>query len=103
MLLTDLGRAVPRRRVYRQATLPRAITWTEVERVLAVPDRRAPIRKRDYAMLLLLATYGLRARELAALQLDDLDWHSARIHVTARKNGHSTLYPLSAAGVRCLR
>lgn len=95
--MTDLSRAVPRRRVYRQATLPRAITWSEVERVLAVPDRRAPIGKRDYAMLLLLATYGLRARELAALQLDDLDWHRAQIHVTARKNGHSTRYPLSAA------
>src|SRR2546422_11712095 len=45
---------------------------------------------------LLLATYGLRAREVAALQLDDVDWHRAQIHVRARKNGHSTLYPLSA-------
>jgi len=95
MLSTDLSRAVPRRRAYRQASLPRAITWSEVERVLAVPDRRAPIGKRDYAMLLLLATYGLRARDVAALQLDDLDWHRAQIHVRARKNGHSTLYPLS--------
>jgi site-specific recombinase XerD len=96
VLSTDLSRAVPRRRAYRQARLPRAITWSEVERVLAVPDRRAPIGKRDYAMFLLLATYGLRAREVAALQLDDVDWHRAQLHVGARKNGHSTLYPLSA-------
>ncbi len=96
VLSTDLSRAVPRQRVYRQASLPRAITWSEVERVLAVPDRRAPVGKRDYAILLLLATYGLRAREVAALQLDDVDWHRAQLHVGARKNGHSTLYPLSA-------
>jgi site-specific recombinase XerD len=96
VLSTDLSRAVLRRRAYRQASLPRAITWSEVERVLAVPDRRAPVGKRDYAMLLLLATYGLRARDVAALQLDDVDWRRAQIHVRARKNGHSTLYPLSA-------
>jgi len=96
VLSADLSRAVPRRRAYGQASLPRAITWSEVERVLAVPDRRAPVGKRDYAMLLLLATYGLRAREVAALQLDDVDWRRAQIHVRARKNGHSTLYPLSA-------
>src|SRR5260370_938452 len=46
-------------------------------------------------MLLLLATYGLRARDVAALQLADVDWHRAQLHVRARKNGHSTLYPLS--------
>jgi integrase/recombinase XerD len=93
---TDLSRAVPRRRTYRQATLPRAITWADVQRVLAVPDRRAPVGKRDYAILLLLATYGLRAREVAALLLDDIDWRRAQLHVSARKNGHSSTYPLSA-------
>jgi integrase/recombinase XerD len=98
LIATDLSRAVPRRRGYRQATLPRAITRSEVEQVLAVVDRRTPIGKRDYAILLLLATYGLRAREVAALRLDDVDWHRAQIHITARKNGHSTIYPL-ATGV----
>jgi site-specific recombinase XerD len=98
LMATDLSRAVPRRRGYRQATLPRAITWGEVERVLAVADRRTPVGKRDYAILLLLATYGLRAKDVASLRLDDVDWPRAQIHVRARKNGHSTLYPL-ATGV----
>ena len=95
ILPMDLSRAVPRRRGYRQATLPRAITWGEVERVLAVVDRRTPVGKRDYAILLLLATYGLRAREVASLRLEDIDWPRAQMHVTARKNGHSTIYPLA--------
>jgi site-specific recombinase XerD len=90
---TDLSRVIPKRRAYRQAALPRAITWSEVERVLATVERRTPHGKRDYAMLLLLATYGLRAREVAALTLDD-----GQLHINARKNGHSTIYPL-ATGV----
>lgn len=98
LVATDLSCAVPRRRGYRQARLPRAITWDEVARVLAVVDRRTPVGKRDYAILLLLATYGLRARDVASLRLDDIDWPRAQLHVTARKNGHSTRYPL-AAGV----
>jgi integrase/recombinase XerD len=58
-------------------------------------DRRTPVGKRDYAILLLLATYGLRAREVASLRLEDIDWPRAQMHLTARTNGHSTIYPLA--------
>jgi integrase len=81
--------------VYRLAGLPRSITWDEVRRVLEVVDRRTPTGKRDYAILLLLVTYGLRAREVAALTLDDCDWRRERLRVPERKADHSTAYPLS--------
>jgi integrase len=58
-------------------------------------DRRTQTGKRDYAILLLLVTYGLRAHEVAALTLDDLDWSNSRMRVPERKAGHSTAYPLS--------
>jgi integrase len=45
--------------------------------------------------LLLLVTYGLRAREITALTMDDLDWRRERLRVPERKAGHSTAYPLS--------
>ena len=48
-------------------------------------------------MLLLLVTYGLRAREVAALTLDDIDWKRERLAVPERKAGHSTAFPLSAS------
>ncbi len=35
--------------------------------------------RRDYAILLLLVTYGLRGREVAALTLDDIDWKRERL------------------------
>ena len=44
----------------------------------------------------LLVTYGLRAREVAALTLDDIDWERERLLVPERKAGHCTAYPLSA-------
>jgi hypothetical protein len=58
-------------------------------------DRRTVVGRRDYAILLLLVTYGLRAREVAALTLDNLDWRHERLRVPERKAGHSTAYPLS--------
>jgi site-specific recombinase XerD len=96
VIATDLSRSVPRGRSYRQAAIPRAVASDDVQRVLDVVDRRSSIGKRDYALLLLLASYGLRAREIAAMQLEDLDWKQAQLRVPTRKGGHSTLYPLSA-------
>src|SRR5690606_29386809 len=46
--------------------------------------------------LLLLVTYGLRAREVAALTLDDIDWRNERLRIPERKADHSTAYPLSS-------
>jgi site-specific recombinase XerD len=80
---------------YRLADIPRSISWDEVRRMLEAVDRRAPLGKRDYAILLLLVTYGLRAREVAALTLDAIDWKRERLYVPERKAGHSTAYPLS--------
>jgi integrase len=47
-------------------------------------------------MMLLLTSYGMRSKEVAALQLDDIDWQQAQLHVSGRKGGHATIYPLSA-------
>lgn len=80
---------------YRLAHLPRSITAEEVQTSLDGIDRRTVLGRRDYAMLLLLVTYGLRAREVAALTLDDIEWRHDRLRIPARKAGHSTAYPLS--------
>jgi site-specific recombinase XerD len=92
----DLSCQIESPRRYRLASLPRSITWPEVHRMLETVDRRSPIGKRDYAILLLLVTYGLRAREVAALTLDEIDWKRERFQIRERKAGHSTVYPLSA-------
>jgi site-specific recombinase XerD len=96
ILASNLVPSVPRGRVYRQAAIPRAICWEDVELLLASVDRRSVLGKRDYAILVLLASYGLRSREIAAMQLDDFDWTHSQVSIPVRKGGHSTRYPLSA-------
>lgn len=98
----DLGAAVESPQAYRLATLPRSIPWDAVRRMLEGVDRRTAVGRRDYAILLLLVTYGLRAREVAALTLDDLDWKRDRLRIPERKAGHSTAYPLSPVVGRAL-
>jgi integrase/recombinase XerD len=80
---------------FRNSGIPRSIPWEQVERVLAGIDRRSVSGKRDYAMLLLLCMYGLRACEVASLTLDDIDWRRERLRVRDRKAGNSTTYPFS--------
>ena len=91
----DLSVVIEGPRTYRLSDVPRAITADDVGQVLGRIDRRARVGKRDYGMLVLMVVYGLRAREIAALTLDDLDWHASVIHVRARKAGHAAAYPLT--------
>lgn len=95
LVAANLSPSVESPRNYRLSGLPRSITWEEVGRVLEVVDRRSAGGRRDYAILLLLVTYGLRAHEVAALRLDDIDWKRERLRVPERKAGHSTAFPLS--------
>ncbi|MFN8583683.1 MAG: site-specific integrase [Gemmatimonadaceae bacterium] len=91
----DLSEAVGAPQTHRLSGIPRAVTWEDVRRMLAQVDRRTVVGRRDYAILVLLVTYGLRGREVAALTLDDVDWRNDRLRVPERKGGHSTAYPLS--------
>jgi site-specific recombinase XerD len=96
ILSKDLSNALEHPQTFRLSGIPRSITWDEVRQVLEGVDRRTATGKRDYALLVLLVTYGLRAREVAALTLDDIDWRNDRLRVPERKAAHSTAYPLSA-------
>ena len=97
VLASDLSKTVDRPRTYRLSDIPRSISPAEVSQVLACVDRSSTRGKRDYAALLLLGTYGLRSREIAALTLDHIDWKRERLSVPGRKGGHSTAFPLSSS------
>jgi integrase/recombinase XerD len=82
-------------RCFRGERLPRALPWTSVRALVCGIDRAAPKGRRDYAMMLMIATYGLRVSEIAALTLDDLSWRSQQILVPRPKVGAALLLPLT--------
>ena len=85
VLAGDLSGAVGWPQTYRLSSIPRSISWEQVNQVLAGVDRRTVAGRRDYAILLLLVTYGLRGREVAALTLDDIDWKRERLAVRSAR------------------
>ena len=87
--------AVPSVADLRDRTLPRGLERSVVKKLLAGCDRRTLVGRRDYAVLLLLSRLGLRAGEVAALELDDVDWRSGLLSVRGKGGRHDEL-PLPA-------
>jgi hypothetical protein len=82
-------------RLYRLEQLPRALPWETVQALLASIDQRTPIGVRDYTILLLIATYGLRVSEVAALTLDDLHWRDGWMRIPRCKTRSPLHLPLT--------
>lgn len=89
-----LAAAIPSPRQYLYAILPARATAEQVADVLACCQNGTPVGMRDHAVLLLLARLGLRAREVARLTLDDLDWHQGVLRVSAGKTQRDRVLPL---------
>jgi site-specific recombinase XerD len=69
-----LDRAVPNLTIYKRAALPSYLTPNEVRRLLKAPNRRTESGRRDYAMLLLIARYGVRLLSAKWLKFEEIDW-----------------------------
>jgi site-specific recombinase XerD len=90
----DLAGCVPAVPKWSLSTVPRFLPTREVEGVLKCCDRKSPVGRRNYVILLLLARLGLRAGEVVGLTVDDLDWSSGQITIRG-KGGTSATLPLS--------
>ncbi len=82
-------------RVYRGERLPRSLPWETVRAFLRAIDRSTPMGQRDYAMFLLIATYGLRTCEVTSLRLDDIRWRSSELLVSRSKTRSPLVLPLT--------
>jgi site-specific recombinase XerD len=91
----DLTGAVPTVRQWRQASVHSYLVPEEVEKVLRTCNRTTPIGRRDHAILLLLARLGLRAGEVIALELGDIQWRTGEILIRG-KGGVFERLPLLA-------
>ncbi len=95
VLTADLTAAVPAVAGWRNAGLPRALPAGQVAALLGSCDRETTVGLRDFAVLTLLARLGLRACEVAALELDDIVWRAGEV-VIRGKGGRSERMPLPA-------
>lgn len=89
----NLVHAVPSAPLWRQTSLPKYLERAQIATVLATCDRRTTVGRRNYAALLLMVRLGLRAGEVAAFTLDDIDWEAGEI-VVHGKGGTTDRLPL---------
>jgi integrase len=88
--------AVPIIHIPREERVPRGVPWADVERVLHAPDRATESGRRGYALVSLLAAYGLRIGQAMRLQLSDVHWSTGTICFAAQKGGKPLRLPLTA-------
>jgi len=93
VLERSLAGAVPSVAGWRLSGLPKRLEPGEVDALLASCDRSRVIGLRDLAILTVLARLGLRAGEVAALSLEDIDWRAGELIVRG-KGARSERLPL---------
>lgn len=95
---TDLSTAPLMSQARHRATVPRYLSPAEVDRLLDTCSLSTPAGRRNRAILILLVRLGLRAGEVAALELDDIRWRSGEIVVRGKGNVLDRLPLLSEVG-----
>lgn len=98
----DLASCVVSPRVRMAERPSRTLPWAQVRRIFRCIRRTQAPGKRDLAMLLMMAAYGLGAGEILSLRLDDVDWDSEVLHVRRPKTGVTVDLPLLPAVARAL-
>jgi len=96
ILATDLSHAVERPRLYRWSQPPQVLDSETVEHLLRSVDRSTAVGKRDYAILLLAARYGLRAADIRKLRFESIGWRDDRIVLLQSKTQRQLELPLLA-------
>jgi site-specific recombinase XerD len=81
----DLSECVPN--VRRPQPMPSIYSEDEIARLLAAVDTTAPNGKRDYAIIIIASQLGLRASDICALSMDNIDLQTKTIHLAQQKTG----------------
>lgn len=90
----NLEATVPKPNCRLAPELPGTWTAEDVDALMTAIDRANPTGKRDYAMLLMVARLGLRASDIKAMRISDLNWEERRISIVQHKTGVPLELPL---------
>jgi site-specific recombinase XerD len=91
----DLAAAVPCLRSYKLSGVPRGICESDALKTLRCIDRTTSTGRRDFAIIQMLHTYGVRSGQVRALRLADIHWRENRIRFPAHKGGKELIEPLT--------
>jgi site-specific recombinase XerD len=94
--------AVPTVAQWRLAAVPTHLTSEEIGRFLDAFDRHTSSGQRGYAMARCLSDIGLRASEVAAIQLDDLNWREGTLTIGRGKSRRADVLPLPVAAGKAI-
>jgi integrase/recombinase XerD len=86
--------SVPKLPTWQLSEVPRGIPWEDVEKLLLMPKRHTANGRRNYAILLLIASYGLRHYQARTLLLKNIKWKSGIIYFESCKGGRPLNLPL---------
>ena len=89
----DLAGTLPAIATIRHADLPRIVDPETLRTLLDSCDRSSEMGLRDFAILILLSRLGLRACEVAAMRLEDINWRAGEL-VVHGKGGRTDRMPL---------
>ena len=90
----NYARYVPRVPIWPMAGIPDYLPWDDVRRVIGSIDVSDPVGKRDRALLMLVATTGMRNAEIRRLELGDIRWREGEVHLRQTKNHRDRVVPL---------
>ena len=98
----ELVEAVPSLRSYRLSSVPRGLSDEHLSSLLGSPWEGGQCARRDRAIVVLLATYGVRRGQISSLQLTDIDWRLRTVDFAAHKGGKAVQHVLTECAAEWL-
>jgi integrase/recombinase XerD len=95
LIQRNLAAAVPTVARWRLASLPTTLRQDEVNRLLRAADLKTPLGRRDYAIVLCISELGLRASDVAHLEIDGINFHAQVLRLRQRKEREAAVFPMT--------
>lgn len=91
----DLTKFVPTIKRINNKRVPVVLKTNEIEEILNSINQNTKIGKRDYAIILIAARYGLRIGDILNIKLKNIDWENYKLTVEQTKNHNLNILPLT--------
>lgn len=91
---TDFSSYIPNIKTHRNLKVPQVWKEEDLQNLFNTIDKDSPAGKRDYAILLLVAHYGIRAVDIKELKLSNLDWNNNQINILQSKTNKIVSFPI---------